>query len=41
MSAPEFKDESVRHIVKRGDSVSEVSYAGAFGHSLYKWVKAP
>ena len=38
---PEFKEEAVRQIVKRGYSVAEVSARlGVSAHSLYKWIKA-
>ena len=39
--SPEFKDESVRQVIDRGYSVSEVvARRGVSAHSLYKWVKA-
>ena len=38
---PEFKDEAVRQITKRGYSVAEVSERlGVSAHSLYKWLSA-
>tara|TARA_R110001599_G_scaffold333327_1_gene549251 strand:+ start:4091 stop:4402 length:312 start_codon:yes stop_codon:yes gene_type:complete len=38
---PEFKDEAVRQVLKRGYTVAEVSQRlGVSAHSLYKWVKA-
>ena len=39
--SPEFKDEAVRQIVDRGNSVAEISERlGVSSHSVYKWVKA-
>ena len=38
---PEFKDEAVRQVLKRGYTFAEVSQRlGVSAHSLYKWVKA-
>ncbi|MBB5191835.1 transposase [Silvimonas terrae] len=38
---PEFKEEAVKQVTKRGYSVAEVSARlGVSSHSLYKWVKA-
>ncbi len=38
---PEFKEEAVRQIMERGDSVAEVSNRrGVPAHSLYKWLRA-
>ena len=38
---PEFKEEAVRQITKRGYSVAEVSdRLGVSAHSLYKWLRA-
>lgn len=38
---PEFKQEAVRQIVGRGQTVAEVSArTGVSAHSLYKWIKA-
>ena len=37
---PEFKDEAVRQVLKRGYTFAEVSQRlGVSAHSLYKWVK--
>ena len=37
----EFKEEAVRQIMERGDSVAEVSNRrGVPAHSLYKWLRA-
>lgn len=38
---PEFKDEAVRQVVKRGHKVADVAERlGVSSHSLYQWVKA-
>ena len=38
---PEFKEEAVRQIMERGDSVAKVSNRrGVPAHSLYKWLRA-
>lgn len=38
---PDFKDEAVRQVIKRGYSVAEVAERlGGSAHSLYKWVNA-
>ena len=38
---PEFKDEAVRQVLKRGYTFAGVSQRlGVSAHSLYKWVKA-
>lgn len=38
---PEFKEEAVKQVVKRGYPVAEVAQRlGVSAHSLYKWVKA-
>lgn len=38
---PEFKDEAVRQVLERGQSVADVAArVGVSAHSLYKWVKA-
>ena len=37
---PEFKDEAVRQVIERGDSVVDIAARlGVSSHSLYKWVK--
>ena len=38
---PEFKDEAVRQVIKRGHKVADVAKRlGVSSHSLYQWVKA-
>ena len=38
---PEFKEEAVRQIMERGDSVAKVSNRrGVPAHSLYRWLRA-
>lgn len=38
---PEFKDEAVRQVLKRGHKVADVAERlGVASHSLYQWVKA-
>ncbi|SES91537.1 transposase [Thalassotalea agarivorans] len=38
---PEFKEEAVKLITKRGCSVTDVSNRlGVSQHSIYKWIKA-
>ena len=38
---PEFKDEAVRQVLKRGHQVADVAERlGVSSHSLYQWVKA-
>ena len=38
---PEFKDEAVRQVLKRGHKVADVAERlGVSSHSLYQWVKA-
>lgn len=38
---PEFRDETVRQVIERGNIVAEVSgNLRVSQHSLYKWVKA-
>jgi len=37
---PEFKDEAVRQVLKRGHKVADVAERlGVSSHSLYQWVK--
>ena len=38
---PEFKEEAVRQVLKRGHSVADVAERlGVSSHSLYQWVKS-
>ena len=38
---PEFKDEAVRQVLKRGHKVADVAERlGVSSHTLYQWVKA-
>jgi transposase len=38
---PEFKEEAVKQVTERGDSVADVAARlGVSAHSLYKWGKA-
>jgi transposase len=37
---PEFKDEAIRQVVKRGHKVADVAERlGVSSHTLYQWVK--